>query len=57
MLMELAGMSMAAVNGDSMPCTAKNNPMKLYKSEIIKVITIIRLLFLQVLMKRGNCVS
>lgn len=37
-LTELMGIRMAAISGDKVPCTAKNNPIKLYRNEMIKLI-------------------
>ena len=37
-LIELMGIRMAAINGESVPCTAKEIPTTLYRKEIIKLI-------------------
>ena|ERR1700758_2129705 len=41
MLTELTGISIAAITGCNVPCTAKYNPMILYKMEMIKLPAII----------------
>ena len=40
-LMLLAGISMAAIIGDRLPCTAKESPTKLYRMDNIKLIVTI----------------
>jgi hypothetical protein len=42
MVIELTGISMAASIGDSFACTAKLNPTKLYRIEIIQLASTIR---------------
>ena len=51
---ELTGIKMAAINGESVPWTAKNNPIILYKKEIKKLRIIILILILENFKKFGK---